>query len=202
MKYTLYTTASSDWYRKKCIKIAERLSNTKGRGEVSFEIIEIEPPQLISLVKDNQGHVRFDWNWFGFNFPTNRTSGAFFHFTPSYKRKWGISPEINGSRNSDNKDYPEFWLCCAQEKADGYADLSNFERLIYHELGHFDEDLDDDKGDLLPQDSVHTWDYDLKQIHNFHILVDYRAQSLKEKIRQLFISMIDYATQIIQTRSK
>ena len=113
---------------------------------------------------------------------------------------------INGSRNGNNKDYPEFWLSCdtSPEPAEGYeyTVLSRFVvteylRLLFHEHAHFDEDLDDKVGNLLTQTSVHDFDYRLKKIHLFHYVVDYRGQDFKDKVNKILNKVIKLAKRFI-----
>ena len=211
MNYILYTTTKSSWYQDKADIVAERLSNTRGRGKTTITVVHHRAPRSPYVVEDRMGAYRLSWEWFFLNYPREDYDGVFLHFTPYYRKKWGIKgdsyikngvkkhKQINGSRNARNHEYPEFWLCTYKEDADGYENLSNFERLLYHELGHFDEDLDDLSGNLLPQDSVHNWDYNLKQIHNYHILVDYRGYIVKQKFKSLIKSVIDYVTTTLAT---
>lgn len=191
MIYVVYTTSKSDWYQKEADKAAWYLSQTKGR-DVEIDVVHVRAPRNPQLIKDSDGDTRFSWDWFSHYFEKDYDDGVGFHFTPYYKKKWGISERINGSKNTVNKDYPEFWMCCEKEEADGYNLLSNFQRLLIHEISHFDEDLDDKVGNKLTQESVHRWDYELKSIHHYPRFVDYRGYLLKQKVNRVVNQVIDF----------
>lgn len=192
MKYVLYTTTSSDWYRKEAEKASVYLNLTKGRENVQFDIVKVSPPKYPQLIVDEDGDIRFSWDWFRTQFPVGEYDGVGFHFTPYYKRKWGLSKRVNGTKHTQNKDYPEFWICCEKEPAEGYDFISNFVRLLVHEISHFDEDLDDKTGNHLTQESVHRWDYEFKSIHYYPRLIDYRGYMLKRRVNQVVNQVIDF----------
>ena len=75
--------------------------------------------------------------------------------------------------------------------------MTGFLRKLFHEHAHFDEDLDDDLGNVLTQTSVHDMDYKLKKIHLYHHLVDYRGQAFKESVQAVMNSVIKLAKRII-----
>jgi hypothetical protein len=185
MKYVLYTTAQpskvqplADWW-------ARELSKTKGRGEVTVKVVR-RVPRSVKIELDPDKHRKFKWDWFTNNFPAGDYDGVIFYFSPYLRRKWKMTNTINGSRNPNNRKYPEFWICCdLPQKAKGYDDLLEIHRLLFHEHGHYDEDVDDNVGDKLNQDSVHQVDYTLKKIHQYHLMIDYRGQALKHKVDQV-----------------
>jgi hypothetical protein len=192
MKFTLYTTTKAAWYRKEAQEVAEDISNVL---QLEIELITVKPPKNPIIIKDKDGDKRFAWDWFTQTFPLEG-DGVGFHFTNYYKKKWGIKG-LNGQKHTQNKEYPEFWMCADKgEKADGY-EISEFKRLLYHELGHFFEELDDAFGNKLTQESVHTVDYELKQIHLYHRLVDFRGFVFKRKVFNLMRSVIQLADKIL-----
>ncbi len=194
--YILYTTSRPTTYQKRADAVATEWSKTKGRGEVEIVVTRVKPVKP-KVVVDADGDRTIDWAWFSQQYP-NTHDGVMYHFTPHYRKRWGITESINGSRNSANRDFPQFWVCCdADAMAKGYADLGEFERLMYHEHAHFDEDQDDTVGNVLTQDSVHIVDYRLKQIQTYHLLVDYRGKALKEAVNRVVNSVIKFAKKYI-----
>lgn len=194
--YILYTTSRPTAYQARADAIAAGWSKTKGRGEVEIVVTRVKPVKP-RVVVDADGDRTIDWTWFSQQYP-NTHDGVIYHFTPYYRKRWGISESVNGSRNSANRDFPQFWVCCdADATAKGYADLGEFERLMYHEHAHFDEDQDDTVGNVLTQDSVHTLDYKMKQIHLYHLLVDYRGKALKEAVDKAVLAVIKFAKKFI-----
>ncbi len=195
--YILYTTAPARTYQARADVIAAEWSKTKGRGPVEIIVKQVRPKKP-KLVKDSDGDTIIDWTWFTTEFDVYPYEGAFFQFTPRQRKAWGITGSINGCRNRDNRDYPQFWLCCdAKAMAKGYTDLGEFERLMYHEHAHYDEDVDDMVGDNLSQDTVHQVDYELKQIDKYHLLVDYRGQALKHAVNKAVLAVIKFAKKYI-----
>lgn len=192
MKYILYTTHSQtkriqslvDWW-------AKQISETKGREEVTVQVSR-RVPRTVTLELDADKHWKFKWSWFSQNFPVKDYDGVIFFFSPHWRRKWKITSTINGSRNPGNTKYPEFWICCdLPKKAKGYKDLLEIHRLLFHEHAHYDEDVDDNVGDTLKQDSVHEWDYKKKKIHEYHKQVDYRGQALKQKVNKAVKAVVN-----------
>lgn len=198
MKYILYTTTKiSKKLRDEADIFASEISKTKGRGIVTVDIVQKIPRGIVPVEPDTDGDVRFTFDWFRQQFPKGDYDGVIFHFTPYYKRKWGMTYWVNGVRNKDNRDYPEFWVCCdLDEMADGY-DISKFLRLLFHEQAHFDEDLDDNLANILTQTSVHDMDYRLKKIHLYHYLVDYRGQNYKEQVNKVVNAVIKLVKKFI-----
>ena len=197
MKYILYTTTKiSKKLRDEADIFASEISKTKGRGVVTVDIVQ-KIPRAVPVEPDIDGDVRFTFDWFRQQFPKGDYDGVIFHFTPYYKRKWGMTYWVNGVRNKDNRDYPEFWVCCdLDEMADGY-DISKLLRLLFHEQAHFDEDLDDDLANILTQTSVHNVDYRLKKIHQYHYLVDYRGQIYQEQVNKVVNAVIKLVKKFI-----
>lgn len=194
--YILYTTSRPATYQERADKIAAQWSKTRGRGEVEVVVMRVKPVKP-RVVVDRDGDRVIDWTWFAQQYP-NTHDGVIYHFTPYYRKRWGITESINGSRNANNRDFPQFWLCCdADAMARGYTDLGEFERLMYHEHAHYDEDQDDAVGNVLTQDSVHTVDYKLKQIQMYHLLVDYRGKALKEAVNKAVLAVIKFAKKYI-----
>lgn len=201
MKYAFYTTSKSSWYAEKLRLVFDDLERTKGREPIEFDVFEKRPEQP-DIIKDKDGDYRISWDWFETHFDTDY-DGVIFHFTPYYRRKWGIDSHLNGSRNSRSKRKPMYWVCCEKGVAEGYegvmlyrngqnkmGDLTDFERINYHEHAHYDEDVDDNDGNLLTDSSVHDFDYRLKRIHQYHLLVDYRGQSLRHRFDRLMSDII------------
>lgn len=187
MTITIYTTASSKWYQQEADYVASVISTTL---PCSFVVKRIKAPMNPITLVDSEKDTRFAWDWFTKQFPLE-TDGVAFHFTSYYKKKWRLTK--NGSKNTLNKTYPEFWLCANKgEMAKGYENLSEFARLLFHEMGHFFEDLDDAFGDKLVQESVHVTDYQLKKIHLYHTLIDFRGFELKQKVSRLVRTIMQY----------
>ncbi len=169
--YTLYTISRPATYQKRANAIASEWSKTKGRGEVKVVVVRVKPVKP-KVMKDSEGDSIIDWSWFAQQYPHTH-DGVIYQFTPTYRKRWRISKSVNGCRNKDNKEFPQFWICCdAKARAKGYDDLGEFERLMYHEHGHYDEDQDDTVGNVLTQESVHAVDYTLKKIQYYHLLVN------------------------------
>lgn len=193
--YILYTTSKSKKVQEQADVFAQAISQTKGRGEVKIDVQYKRPKFSVPTVDGV-----LSWSWFRQEFPREYNSivydGVIYHFLRSQKKRWGLT--ANGKKHTENKDYPEFWFSAdIDQMAEGYEDLTEFLRLLYHEHGHFDEDLDDSVGNVLTQDSVHKVDYELKQIQYYHLLIDYRGQALKEKVQQFLLSVMRLAKKII-----
>lgn len=175
--YTLYTTSRPATYQKRADAIAADWSRTKGRGEVEIVVVRVKLVKP-KVIKDTDGDRVIDWDWFAKQYP-NTHDGVIYQFTPASRRKWRIQATINGSRNPKQRAFPQFWICCdARAKAKGYDGLGEFERLMYHEHAHYDEDGDDTGGNVLTQTSVHDVDYKLKKIQYYHLLVDYSKKNI------------------------
>lgn len=196
MKYLIYSTSRSSYYQTEANKAALWLSQSKGR-DVQIDVVYKKLPKKIVIFKDKDNDVRLSWDWFNETFDLKDYDGVGFHFAKSYKKKWKLT--VSGSKNSFNKSYPQFFFSCDKEKAPGYPDsISNFVRLLIHEISHFDEDLDNDSGNVLTQDSVHTWDYKFKAIHHYPRFVDYRGYIIKRRAKKLLEKTIQYAKTIIK----
>lgn len=201
--YVLYTTSKSKFVTDQANIFVSKISETKGRGEVKIEV-RFKIPKKVDLIKDSEGYIRPSWDWFKTQFPKENFDGVIFHFTPYYKTKWGLkNPKTKnwgGSRNSSSTDYPEFWVCDDLNpiQALGYPVwVNDFIRKLFHEHAHYDEDVDDKNGNVLTQDSVHTTDYKLKKIHEYHLLVDYRGKAFKEAVNRIMADVIKLAKKII-----
>ena len=200
MKYILYTTTKISKKLKTQVDFfASEISKTRGRGEVTVDIVQKIPRGIVPVQPDTDGDIRFTFDWFRQQFPKGDYGGVIFHFTPYYRYKWGMTLSVNGVRNKDNKDYPEFWVCDdLKEKAEGYPDhITNFLRKLFHEQAHFDEDQDDSIANILTQDSVHDFDYRLKKIHLYHYLVDYRGRAYKNKVNNVINQVIKLVKKFI-----
>lgn len=186
MNITIYTTSSDTWYREKAKNIEKAYAPY---FPLTFTLIHIDEPKNIVFRIDSDGDKCFNWEWFNKTFP-KIDGGVAFHFNKKYARKWGI--KLGGQRDSNHKDVPYFWLTCDKEKAKGY-DFSNFERLLFHEMSHHWEDLDNEYGNNLNQDSVHDADYNKKEIHKYHGKVDFLIekksllQKQQEKLKALLL---------------
>lgn len=189
MKIALYSTSTSSWYQKEADKVAAIFSK---RVPMEIEMISIDRPKSVQTIVDSDGDTRLTWDWLRVRFPLPEGyDGVGFHFTSYYKDKWGIRG-LKGSKNSFNKEYPEFWFSSDKgDMAEGYEDLSDFARILLHELSHFFEDLDDEFGNKLMQESVHLVDYELKQIHLYPLLIDYRGWELKRKVAHLVTKVLN-----------
>ena len=197
MKYILYTTSRSSWIKKQADIFATEISKTKGRGEVTIDVVYKDIKKIV-VTTDANGVTRPSWDWFDATFPQKDYVGVIFHFTPALRKKWKISLDLNGSQNNENTTYPAFWVCCnTHVTAKGYDNLSEFLRLLFHEHAHFDENLDDKVGNILTHNSVHYTDYTLKKIHLYHYLVDYRGQTFKDKVNTLVNKVIKHVKKYI-----
>lgn len=210
--YVLYTTSKSKWVQEQADIFASEISKTKGRGEVKITVVPNKLPRKPVMVLRADGYYMPSWEWFKTAYPKKDYDAAIAHFSPYYRTKWGIkSPTgsvIGGSRNPDNKDIPEFWVCDdlsplpakGYEKATIYNTdivVTDFLRKLFHEHAHYDEDVDDSVADVLTQDSVHDTDYKLKQIHLYHYLVDYRGKKLKEEVAKVVAAVFKLAKKFI-----
>lgn len=195
MRYVLYTTTSSAWYREKAKAIAARYSANKNRGECTIDVVKVSPPRNPVMITDADGDHRFAWDWIMQRFPKGDYDRVAFHFTNHYRDRWGVASgtpgkKLNGAAFPVGSD-GYFWFCCDREMAEGYDGLSEIERLFIHEDMHIDENLDDGTGNKLAQQSVHIVDYQMKAIHRYHEMVDYRGYHLKRKVNRIINRVID-----------
>jgi hypothetical protein len=151
------------------------------------------------MIIDKDGDRRFSWDWLMQQFPKGDYDRVGFHFTNHYRKLWDVRSgrpgyKLNGSAFPIGDD-GYFWFCCERELAKGYehVPLTEFERLFIHEDMHMDENLDDGTGNKLAQESVHIADYQLKAIHRYHEMVDYRGYHLKKKVNRIINRLIDLA---------
>jgi hypothetical protein len=196
--YILYTTSQVSWYQEQADIFAHEISKTKGRGEVKVVVKTVRVKDVV-VGKYNDGDIKPTWEWFNKTFAKGEYDGVIFHFTPYYRKLWGITGSLGGARNPDNKEYPEFWICADKGVlASGYPEwVTDFLRKLFHEHAHYDEDQDDTVGNILTQSTVHDVDYKLKKIHQYHHLVDYRGKALKETVNKLLIQVIKLAKKFI-----
>jgi hypothetical protein len=196
--YILYTTSQVSWYQEQADIFAHEISKTKGRGEVKV-VVKTVRVKDVAVGKYNDGDIKPTWEWFNKTFAKGEYDGVIFHFTPYYRKLWGITGSLGGARNPDNKEYPEFWICADKGVlASGYPEwVTDFLRKFFHEHAHYDEDQDDTVGNILTQSTVHDVDYKLKKIHQYHHLVDYRGKALKETVNKLLIQVIKLAKKFI-----
>jgi len=217
--YILYTTSKSKRVQEQADIFASEISKTKGRGEVKIKVVTNKLPRPPKMILRPDGYYMPSWEWFNATLPRLDYDGVIFHFSTYYRSKWGIkspkntvvSPKntvVGGSRNPDSKDFPQFWVCddLSPKPADGYEKeriydtdivVTNFLRLLFHEHGHYDEDIDNTVGDILTQDSVHDTDYKLHQIHLYHYLIDYRGKDIKEQASKIVLAVIKLAKKFI-----
>lgn len=211
--YVLYTTSKSSKIQREANVFATEISQTKGRGEIKIDVKHIKPPSVIDTYTNVNGYTLPSWIWFRSWFAKENYDGVIFHCSSYYRRKWGIKSGkdgfvLGGVRNHNNKEYPEF--CVFDDLEDDYAKgyegkhtlveaypITNFLRKMFHEHAHFDEDLDDSIGNVLTQTSVHTMDYELKQIHLYHLLIDYRGKAIKEQLNKLINMMFKLVKQVV-----
>jgi len=209
--YILYTTSKSKYVQEQADIFASEISKTKGRDEVKITVV-YQKAKTPKMVLRADGYYMPSWEWFATTYPKGDFDAAIAHFTQYYRTKWGIkSPKdgiIGGSRNSDSGDVPMFWVCDDLDTAPakGYEKerifgtdivVTEFLRKLFHEHAHYDEDVDDLVGDNLNQYSVHHTDYDLKKIHLYHYLVDYRGKDLKEQVAKLVAAVFKLAKKFI-----
>lgn len=202
--YILYTTSKSPRVQEQANIFAREISKTKGREEVKV-VVQYKKAVTPDMILRKDGYYMPSWDWFRKTYPKGDYDAAIAHFTPYYRAKWQISGkegfDIGGSRNPDNKEYPEFWVCddLSPEPARGYESakiydtdivVTDFLRKLFHEHAHYDEDIDNFVGDSLMQASVHYTDYKLKKIHYYHYLIDYRGKKLKEDVARIVAATI------------
>jgi hypothetical protein len=174
----IYTTSTSQFFEKELDFITETLSQSKGRGDITFEIETIKPlaPQLLV---DKDGDSRITWDWFDQTFGDDESDVVCYHFTEYYKKKWGISPRLGGSFNRYNTKQMQFWLVADRnEKAANY-DFLEFTRIFLHEVAH------GDSRKLLIPNVIHYYDYELQSVTTFFKTVDYRVYNLKKQLLEL-----------------
>ncbi len=169
MNIKIYTTEPITWFEKEAKEVEKAYSSV---FPITFTFERIPEPKPVFAI-DSKGDKVIDWIWFCEQF---KDKGAGFHFNKKLAKKWGIT--LGGQRNSNSKEFPQFWIAASKEKAEGY-DFSNFRRILFHEPAHFWEDQDDATGDKLVQSSVHNMDYKLKAIHKYHLLVDFEAYKMR-----------------------
>ena len=211
MKYILYTTSKSKRVQEQADIFASEISKTKGRGEVKITVVTNKLPTAPKMIQRLDGYYMPSWEWFNASLPCLDYDGVIFHFSTYYRSKWGIKGRkgpIGGSRNKDNKDFPQFWVCddLKELPAEGYEKeriydtdiiVTDFLRKLFHEHAHYDEDVDNSVGDNLNQESVHDMDYKLHQIHLYHYLVDYRGKKLKEDVAVLIAKIFKLVKKFI-----
>lgn len=187
-RYILYTTASVSKVQRVADDFAVRLMASPGRPTTTIEVRR-KVPRGIRTQLTAKGKAVLAWDWFRSTFSKEKYDGVIFHFTPYYRRRWGLSTSVNGSRNPDERSYPEFWVCADLDaKAEGYPpEITELLRILLHEHSHFDEDQDDLLGNLLSQLSVHYLDYDRKLIHRYPELANYQVWVQLEVARQALI---------------
>lgn len=198
--YILYTTSKSKLVQKQANIFAYEISQTKGRGEVKVKVVYKRLFKKPDVGLRADGYIMPSWEWFNKQLPKQDYDGIIFHFSTKERTRWGIkSPTgstIGGSRNSNNKDFPQFWVCddLLPVPAKGYEEariyntdiiVTDFLRKLFHEHGHYDEDVDDTVGDKMTQLSVHEMDYEHKRIHLYHYLIDFRGKKFKEDVARV-----------------
>lgn len=185
MKITIYTTSKSDWYKNEATYVERAYAPY---FPLTFDVVQIDVPSDPQFVLYKNGDKGLDWKWVTKTFP-KVADGVGFHFGPVTAKKWRIT--LGGQRNSENKVYPEFWMTCSTRKAKWYP-FSSFIRILFHELAHFWEDVDNETGNTLNQVSVHYWDYDLKKIHEYHTHVNFSRFKTDEvsKLKVLLASLV------------
>jgi hypothetical protein len=145
MTITVFTTSPIKSLRKSGLDAAKYLGE-----DIVFE--RVKPPKFVPTHKDREGITRIDWLWFAAYFRCDTLVA--FHFTPTERRKWKLSPKIGGS-STKLKGAPYFYLTAnPKRKAKGYP-FSEVTRLLIHERCHA----------KTTRAVVHRADYDLKAIH-------------------------------------
>lgn len=172
--YTTYTIPESD------LETARRyLAETKGRSDVAFTVRSIPSFPEIPTIKDEDGHIRPQWEWFEREFvkPLGAEYNAVgFHFTKREKERWGITLTLNGSyhRNADN--IIDFWFCADLGVKARHYRFSEIVRLLVHEVQHGDVHWTSAKREL-----VHQWDYEKHAIHKLPRNLSYRRYDVLVK---------------------
>lgn len=175
----IYTTTSSQFFKKDLNFVKECLMRAKGVEDVLFEIKTISAPENPLLIKDTEGDTRFAWDWFDQRFVVpvkGQYNAVAFHFTPYYKRKWGLSARINGSYHNDPDGVLDFWFSCYDKQSLNY-DFSEAARIMIHEFSHGFARWTGKNNQL-----VHPYDYNFHTIHTFPEMVSFQDWNILKRI--------------------
>ena len=192
----IYTTSPSQFFLKDLAFVREKLMQAKGREDVVFKVKTIGAPEFSSImtIRDGDGDTRFAWDWFERKFVDplpDKYNAVCFHFTPYYKKKYRLSERINGTYHNNGDGVLDFWICSKDVQARGYT-FSETTRLLLHELGHGDARWTGEHND-----KVHHFDYNLKSIHNFHKLIDYKKWNIQKKIVNILTQVVSLYNKLV-----
>lgn len=197
MDYVFYTYSRSTLLPSIVQTFASSISTTKGRKPVTVTIIRKSYPRTAKTMKDSDGDVVLDWQWLRERFPRGTYHGVIVHLSPAHRKQYRLPSKINGVRNRNNLLYPEFYVIADPAIQAKHYPFSDLLRLLYHEQAHYDEDIDNSVGNKLDQDSVHKYDYEKHLIHEYHTMVDYSGQALKDRVHWVVNAVVQLAKKVL-----
>jgi hypothetical protein len=185
----IYTT--DPFFKKDLPMVASWLMETPGRGEVVFDVQKVTAPRTIPTVVDADGDNRPQWEWFEKRFVKGlspKYDAVGFHFTSKEKKRWKISPKVNGTYHRNSDDILDLWLCADKGEKAKHYEYSQFARILVHEILHGDIHWTNSEREL-----VHLWDYKYHDIHSLPKLLSYRNWNVLVKIKELLTNFLDNA---------
>lgn len=164
LKVLIYSNFKTAWFAEDFDRIKKTLQFVEGLavGAIDIDLVHFEDvPTFIN----EAGSRVVEWEWFKRNLTNNARmrgyNAACFLFSTGDKNQWGISNHVGGWYNDDSDDMFEFFIACTKnQKAEGYTDMSEFERLFLHELSHGITRWTVGEA----KDYTHIWDHNLKAI--------------------------------------
>lgn len=175
----IYTTTTSKFFQRDLDFVRDSLLQTGGIEEVRFVVRTIRAPEKVETIRDKDGDIRFNWDWFQRRF-VDPLVGEYnvvgLHITPYYKKKYGLSSRINGTyhRNADN--VLDFWFSCSDRDSRNGEPMSEATRLILHEIRHGLCHWASRK------DDTHERDYIKKDLLNSFGIIDMRIRDVLLKL--------------------
>lgn len=184
----IYTTSDPRLIQPDLPFIQETLLRTPGRDAVVFTVKKHKAPKSITTFTDQDGDVKPDWLWFYHRFVVGldpKYNAVCFHFTPTERRKWKLSTNVNGSAHRTTGPAQKFWVCARPKKKAEHYPFSEFTRIMLHEIAHGDVLLTGDREDL-----VHAYDYKLHRIHHLFAELSYKDWNILAQIKQTLINFL------------
>jgi len=130
----LYTTSKTDWFHVDFPFLKQNLMRAKGVTDVVFDVEHITLP---SIPLFQQGvYTLIDWNWFKKTL-TARAKGynaVGLHISRSERDVLGVR-NANGAYCDDPDETFEFWVSADKGQRATHYPMSEFARLVIHELG-------------------------------------------------------------------
>lgn len=212
IKPVIYTTTNplsagrGYWFEQLFNSIYKTVTLAKGVTIDRFQIVHWSPTEKIKKRKDKDGDIVIDWEWFAETF-TKKSKGyntVIFHTTSYWRKKWGLSTYINGVYRVDRDEYTEIYICADT--------LSEFLRLMLHELGHPLERLVNG-GEPVRTFGCNKWynyhvhkaDYCDDDLESFYKSLDLTRYSLISQLYRAMVSLfnllkIDYPVEDFKYR--